>query len=77
MIYEYYKLVSTRDDGSYYIGVLRRLRRACMYAWPRQGFRFSHKQSMQVKKTPNNFKTSSRSGHARMSVNKRLFRGLQ
>ena len=20
-----------------------------MYAWPRQGFRFSHKQSMQVK----------------------------
>ena len=45
---EYYKLVSTRDDGSYYIGLWRRLWRACMYAWPRQGFRFSHKQSMQV-----------------------------
>ena len=33
---------------SYYIGVWRRLRPACMYAWPCQGFRFSHKQSMQV-----------------------------
>ena len=38
----YYKLVSTRNDGSGYIGVWRRLRRACMYARPRQGFRFSH-----------------------------------
>ena len=28
----YYKLVSTQDDGSCYIGVWRRLRRACMYA---------------------------------------------
>ena len=45
---EYYKLVSTRDDG-YYIGVWRRLRRDCMYAWTRQGFRFSHKQNMQAK----------------------------
>ena len=45
---EYYKLVSTRDDG-YYIGVWRRLQRACMYAWTRQGFRFSHKQNMQAK----------------------------
>ena len=41
-------IVSTRDDGSYYIGAWQRLRRAYMYAWPRQGFRFSHKQSMQV-----------------------------
>ena len=24
------------------------LLRSYMYAWPRQGFRFSHKQSMQV-----------------------------
>ena len=49
----YYKLVSTRfDHGSYYIGMWRRLRRACMYAWPRQGFCFSHKQSMQVEEDP-------------------------
>ena len=48
-LYKYdYKLVSTRDDGSYYIGVWRRLQRACVYAWPCQGFRFSHKQSMLV-----------------------------
>ena len=45
-----YELVSTRDDGSYYIGEWRRLRRACMYAWSRQGFRFSHKQRLQVDK---------------------------
>ena len=43
----YYKLVSTRDDGTHYTGVWRRLRRACMYARARRGFRFSHKQSMQ------------------------------
>ena len=42
------KLVSTRDDGSYYTRVCQMLPRVCMYAWPRQGFRFSHKQSMQV-----------------------------
>ena len=51
----YYKLVSTQDDGSYYIGVWRRLRRACMYPWPRQGFRFSHKQSMQVEEDSKHF----------------------
>ena len=28
------------------------LRRVYMYAWPRQGFRFSHKQSMQVDEDP-------------------------
>ena len=43
----HYKLVSTRDDG-YYIGVWWRRRRACMYGRTRQGFRFSHKQSMQA-----------------------------
>ena len=43
-----HKLIRTRDDGSCYIGVWRRLRRDCIYAWPRQGFRFSHIQSMQV-----------------------------
>ena len=42
------KLVSTRDDSSYYTRVCRMLLRARMYAWPLQGFSFSHKQSMQV-----------------------------
>ena len=44
----YYKLVNTWDDGSFYISVWQRLRRAFMYVWPRQGFRLSHKQRMQV-----------------------------
>ena len=48
MKFYYYKLGSTRDDGSYYIGVWLRLGRPCMYVWPRHGFRFSHRQSMQI-----------------------------
>ena len=41
----HYKLVSTWDDGSCYI----------VYAWPRQGFPFSYKQSMQVEEDSYNF----------------------
>ena len=44
----YFKLVSTRDVGSSYIGVLRRLQRACAFTRPCQSFCISHIQSMNV-----------------------------
>ena len=40
--------INTINWSAHNIGAWRRLQQACMYAWPRQGFRFSHKQSMQV-----------------------------
>ena len=44
----YFKLVNTRDVCSSYIGVLRRLQRACAFTPPCQSFCISHIQSMNV-----------------------------
>ena len=48
MKFQSYKLVSTQDDGSYYIGMWQKLRQACTYAWPHQDFCLLHTQSMNV-----------------------------
>ena len=52
----YYKLVSTRDVGSSYIGVWRRLQRVCTFAWPCQSFCISRIQSMNVEEDSKNYR---------------------